>query len=125
MSQAKVDKYKQEKKNRKSPKKTSKLKKIIPYTIVTIVVLLFLGYLGISVAKQTGCYTPPTEPRSWSKQEVESLRQVLIQATDPNVQYTTVAPETPVATKKVKADKKADKTQETKAAKTEKTTKKK
>ena len=122
MSQAKVDKYKQEKKNRKNPKKTSKLKKIIPYTIVTIVVLLIIGYLGISVAKQTGCYTPPTEPREWSKQEVESLRQVLIQATDPNVQYTTVAPENSKSNKKVTPTKKAPvKTQ--KPVKTEKATK--
>lgn len=111
MSQAKVDKYKKQKQERKNPKKKNKvlsaLKKIIPYALVAIVVILIVGYLGISVAKQTGCYTPPTEPRSWSSQEVESLRQVLIQQTDPNVQYTTVAQET---TKSGKNMKKSEKT---------------
>ncbi len=111
MSQEKVDKYKQQKKNRNNPKKVSKIKKIVPYVITAIVALAILGYLGISVAKQTGCYTPPTEPRSWSKQEVESLRQVLIQATDPNVQYTTAKPEkAPVASETIKPTKKAVKT---------------
>ena len=102
MSQEKVDKYKQEKKNRKNPKKISKIKKIkkiIPYFIATIVVVLIVGYLGISIAKETGLYNPPTEGRTWSDEEAQSFRQVLIQNTDPNVQYTTVAPET---TKKAK-----------------------
>lgn len=112
MSQEKVDRYKQEKKNRKNPKKASKLKKIIPYTIATIIVLLIVGYLGISVAKETGLYTAPTEARSWSDSEIQSFRQVLIQNTDPNVQYTTVKPETikaPVASEKVQATKKSAK----------------
>ena len=117
MSQAKVDKYKQQKQNRKNPQKKnkvlSKIKKIIPYALSTIVVVLILGYLGISVAKQTGCYTPPTEPRSYSSQEIQSIRQVLIQATDPNVQYTTVKPEkehqTPAVSQQVPTAKKSTK----------------
>ncbi len=95
MSQEKVERYKQQKQNRKNPKKSNKvvakIKKVFPYVITAIVVVAILGYLGISVAKQTGLYTAPTEPRSWSDQEVESLRQVLIQATDPNVQNNTTA----------------------------------
>ena len=117
MSQAKVDKYKQQKQERKNPKKKNKFvtkaKKIIPYTIVTIIVLLIVGYLGISVAKQTGLYTSPTEPRTYSEQEIQSMRQVLIQATDPNVQYTTAKPEkqqqTPAVSKKVPTTKKSAK----------------
>lgn len=101
MSQEKVDKYKQEKKNRKNPKKVSKVKKIVPYVIAGIIVIVIFGYLGISVAKQTGLYTPPTEPRSWSDQEVESLRNILIQNTDPNVQYTTAKQQKPVASQAV------------------------
>lgn len=118
MSQAKVDKYKQQKQERKNPKKKNKFvtkaKKIIPYTIVTIIVLLIVGYLGISVAKQTGLYTSPTEPRTYSEQEIQSMRQVLIQATDPNVQYTTQKAETAqqqtqAASKKVVTTKKSAK----------------
>ena len=117
MSQAKVDKYKQQKQNRKNPQKKNKvlakIKKIIPYTIAGIVVVLILGYLGISVAKQTGLYTAPTEPRSYSSAEIQSMRQVLIQATDPNVQYTTAKPEksqqTPAVTQKVPTTKKSAK----------------
>ena len=124
MSQAKVDKYKQEKKNRKNPKKTSKVKKAIPYVITGIIVILIFGYLGISVAKQTGLYTTPTEPKSWNEQEIQSLRQVLIQATDPNVKYTTAKQEqqTPVASQKIQSNKKADAKTNQKA--TVKTTKK-
>ena len=114
MSQAKVDKYKQQKQNRKNPKKKNKvlsiIKKVLPYAITAIVAIGIIGYLGISVAKQSGCYTPPTEPRSYSSQEIQSIRQVLIQATDPNVQYTTAKPETQPATQKAKASKKAVKT---------------
>ena len=123
MSQEKVDKYKELKQNRKNPKKKNKflsrIKKIIPYVITGIIAILIIGYLGISVAKQTGLYNPPTEAGTWSKQEVESLRQVLIQATDPNVQYTTVPAETPKASEKVKATKKASvkTTKEVKATK--------
>ena len=86
MSQAKVDKYKQQKKDRKNPKKVSKIKKVIPYIITTIVVLAIVGYFGISVAQQTGCWTPPTDPVTKSDEEIQSIRQALIQATDPNVQ---------------------------------------
>ena len=85
-------------------------KKVLPYAITAIVAIGIIGYLGISVAKQSGCYTPPTEPRSYSSQEIQSIRQVLIQATDPNVQYTTAKPETQPATQKAKASKKAVKT---------------
>lgn len=114
MSQAKVDKYKQQKQNRKKPQKKnkvlSKIKKIVPYAIATAVAILIIGYLGISVAKQSGCYTPPTEPKSYSKEEIQSIRQVLIQATDPNVQYTTAKAETQQATQKANASKKSVKT---------------
>ncbi len=114
MSQEKVDKYKQQKQNRKNPQKKNKvlakIKKIIPYTIAGIIAVLIIGYLGISVAKQTGLYTAPTEPRSYSSEEIQSMRQVLIQATDPNVQYTTAKPEkvqqTPAVSQKVPKHKK-------------------
>lgn len=58
MSQAKVDKYKQEKYNRKHAKKKSNVKKIAAYAAATLVVILFVGYLGYSVAVVTGLYTP-------------------------------------------------------------------
>ena len=127
MSQEKVDRYKKQKQERKNPKKknkfVAKVKKIVPYVITGIVVLLIFGYLGISVAKQTGLYTAPTEPRSWSDQEIESLRQVLIQATDPNVQNNTTANvQQPIASEAVKENTKSNKTTK-KSAKTEKTTK--
>lgn len=127
MSQEKVDKYKQEKKNRKNPKKTSRVKKAIPYVITGIVVILILGYLGISVAKQSGLYTTPTEPKSWNQQEIESLRQVLIQATDPNVKYTTAKQEqASAAGQKIQSNNKVDvKTnQKTKVKTTKKSAKK-
>ena len=74
---------------------------------------MILGYLGISVAKETGLYTAPTEPRSYSNEEIQSMRQVLIQATDPNVQYTTAKPEkqqqTPAVSQQVPTAKKSTK----------------
>ena len=91
MSQEKVDKYKQQKKNRKNPKKVSKFKKILPYIVTGIVIVLVVGFFGISIGKQTGLITTPTEYTSWSDAEVQSLRQLAIQQTDPNVQYTTLA----------------------------------
>ena len=85
-----------------------------------IIKLAILGFLGISVAKQTGCYTPPTEAREWSEQEIQSFRQVLIQATDRNVQYTTVAPETKAASKKANNSKKVEVTKKASAKTTKK-----
>ena len=93
MSQAKVDKYKQEKYNRKHAKKKSSLKKISAYVVATLVVILFIGYLGYSVAVATGLYTPPatTIHNELSDAEKESIRNVLIQNGNTDVKVTTSA----------------------------------
>ena len=59
MSQAKVDRYKQEKYNRKNNKKKGSAKKILSYAIVTLVGVAFVVYIGYSIAVATGMYTPP------------------------------------------------------------------
>lgn len=46
MSQAKVDRYKQEKYNRKNNKKKGSAKKILSYAIVTLVGVAFVVYIG-------------------------------------------------------------------------------
>lgn len=93
MSQAKVDKYKQEKYNRKNVKKKSNVKKIAAYAAATLVVILFVGYLGYSVAVATGLYTPPatTIHRELSEAEKESIRNVMIQNGNSDVKVTTSA----------------------------------
>lgn len=96
MSQAKVDKYKQEKYNRKHAKKKSNVKKIAAYAAATLVVILFVGYLGYSVAVVTGLYTPPattatTIHRELSDAEKESIRNVMIQNGNSDVKVTTSA----------------------------------
>ena len=90
MSQAKVDKYKQEKYNRKNVKKKSNVKKIAAYAAATLVVILFVGYF---VAVATGLYTPPatTIHRELSDAEKESIRNVMIQNGNSDVKVTTSA----------------------------------
>lgn len=100
MSQEKVDRYKQEKYNRKHAAKKKNVKKVLTYIAVTLVAIAFVIYLGYSVAVSTGLYTPPTQPATMSQQEIESLRQTLIDNNDPYVQVetTTAAPVTEAAT---------------------------
>lgn len=88
MSQAKVDKYKKEKYNRKHAKKKSNIKKIVAYIVATIVAIAFIIYIGYSVAVTTGLYTPPTTTTrvEWSDDQIESLRNTLIEKGDTNVQ---------------------------------------
>ena len=113
MSQAKVDKYKQQKKDRKNPKKVSKIKKLIPYVVTALVVIAIVGFFGISIAQEAGWWTPPTDPVTKSDEEIQSIREALIQATDPNVQYTTAKPEkqkkTPAVSQRVPTTKKSAK----------------
>lgn len=87
MSQEKVDKYKQDKYNRKHAQKKTNVKKIFAYVISTIIAVAFIVYIGYSVAVSTGLYTPPTTTThiEWSKDEIESLRNTLIQNGDSNV----------------------------------------
>lgn len=87
MSQAKVDRYKQEKYNRKNNKKKGSAKKILSYAIVTLVGVAFVVYIGYSIAVATGMYTPPvaTTHVELSQSELESLRSKLIQNGDKNV----------------------------------------
>lgn len=87
MSQAKVDRYKQEKYNRKNVKKKSNVKKVGSYIIATLVGVAFVVYIGYSIAVATGLYTPPvtTVHTELSKEELESLRNTLIQRGDTNV----------------------------------------
>lgn len=105
MSQAKVDKYKQEKYNRKNVKKKTNFKKIIAYVAATLIALAFVVWIGYSIALNTGLYTPPTTTAhtELSSEELESIRNVLIQNGDTNAQAseTTIA-ETTVAETTVK-----------------------
>ena len=93
MSQAKVDKYKQEKYNRKNVKKKSNTKKIIGYIVATVVAVAFIIWFGYSIAVSTGLYTPPvtTTHIELSDEEMESLRNKLIENGDTNVQGETEA----------------------------------
>lgn len=113
MSQQKVDQYKKEKYNRKHAKKQSNIKKIASYVIATLIAVAFIIYVGYSVAIETKLYTPPTTTPTtthmeMSSDEIESLRNALIQKGDKNVkgdkeattavpETTTVAPETTTA----------------------------
>lgn len=87
MSQEKVDKYKQEKYNRKHAKKKTNVKKICSYVAATVIAVAFIIYIGYSVAVSTGLYTPPatTTHIEWSEDQIESLRNTLIQNGDKNV----------------------------------------
>lgn len=87
MSQAKVDKYKQEKYNRKNQVKKSNIKKVLTYVATTVVALALLVYLCWSIAISTGLYTPPTDAVTSSTVavDVDSLRETLIQNGDTNV----------------------------------------
>ena len=80
MSQAKVDKHKQEKYNRKKNVKKRNFKKIAAYVVATLIAIAFIGYIGYSVAIDTGLYTPATTTQgsTLSKEAIESLRQQLI-----------------------------------------------
>lgn len=124
MSQAKVDRYKQEKYNRKHQQQKKNIKKYFTYAGITLVVIAFIVYLGYSIAVSTGLYEPPTEPVTMTQVEKESLRQTLIQQNDPNVKNveTTTAAEiqTVEATSEddAKKEKKKDKEAVTKEAET-------
>lgn len=95
MSQAKVDKYKQEKYNRKNANKKTNAKKIVAYVICTLAALAFVVYIGYSIGISTGLIDKPvtTTPVERSAEEIESIRDYLIQQGDANVQNveTTVA----------------------------------
>ncbi|MFQ9515988.1 MAG: hypothetical protein ACLRZ9_09195 [Eubacterium sp.] len=100
MSQEKVDKYKKEKYNRKHAKKKSNFKKIAAYVAATVIAIVFIIYIGYSFAVSTGLYTPPTTTThvDWSDDEIESLRNTLIQNGDTNVKGETEAATTEAAT---------------------------
>lgn len=58
MSQAKVEKHKQEKYNRKNNTKQSRVKEYLGYAAAALVALALIIYLGYSVAIETGLYKP-------------------------------------------------------------------
>ena len=58
MSQAKVEKHKQEKYNRKNTPKQSRIKEYLGYAAATLVALALIIYFGYSVAIETGLYKP-------------------------------------------------------------------
>lgn len=95
MSQAKVDKYKQEKYNRKNAQKKSNFKKIATYVITGLAAAAFVVYIGYSIGINTGLIDKPvtTTAVERSAEEIESIRDYLIQQGDANVQNveTTVA----------------------------------
>ena len=107
MSQAKVDKYKQEKYNRKNAKKKTNIKKIVSYIITTLIGIAFVVYIGYSIAVATGLYTPPvaTTHVELSQSELESLRNTLIQNGDSNVRGdTSVSVDTTTAAEETTAE---------------------
>ena len=108
MSQAKVDKHKQEKYNRKKNVKKRNFKKIAAYVVIAIA---FIGYIGYSVAIDTGLYTPATTTQgsTLSKEAIESLRQQLIKNGDSNVQGETSDASTEAATTATSAETSASK----------------
>lgn len=100
MSQAKVDKYKQEKYNRKNANKKTNIKKIAAYVICTLAALAFVVYIGYSIGISTGLIDKPvaTTKIERSDEEIESIRDYLIQQGDEHVKYdeTTATEETVV-----------------------------
>lgn len=58
MSQAKVEKHKQEKYNRKNAPKKSNFKKYLAYACTTIVAIAIIWYVGYSVGVETGLIKP-------------------------------------------------------------------
>ena len=124
MSQEKVDKYKKEKYARKHNKKKSNAKKIVSYVVATLIAIAFVVYIGYSVAVATGVLKQPqtTTYAKMSDDEIESLRNKLIQDGDSNVKVETSATDenaTTVATKEkeTKADEKATTVEEATKAK--------
>lgn len=111
MSQAKVDKHKQEKYNRKKNVKKRNFKKIAAYVVATLIAIAFIGYIGYSVAIDTGLYTPATTTQgsTLSKEAIESLRQQLIKNGDSNVQSKTSDAPTEAATTATSAEASASK----------------
>lgn len=69
MSQAKVDKHKQEKYNRKKNVKKRNFKKIAAYVVATLIAIAFIGYIGYSVAIDTGLILLPQQHREASLQK--------------------------------------------------------
>ena len=108
MSQAKVDKHKQEKYNRK---KNVKKRNFKAYVVATLIAIAFIGYIGYSVAIDTGLYTPATTTQgsTLSKEAIESLRQQLIKNGDSNVQGKTSDASTEAATTATSAETSASK----------------
>ena len=106
MSQAKVDKHKQEKYNRKKNVKKRNFKKIAAYVVATLI-----ANIGYSVAIDTGLYTPATTTQgsTLSKEAIESLRQQLIKNGDSNVQGETSDASTEAATTATSAETSASK----------------
>lgn len=116
MSQAKVDKYKQEKYNRKKNKKISSFKKIAAYIVCTIIAVVFVVYIGYSIGLKTGLIEKPvtTTAVERSDEEIESIRNYLIEQGDTNVktdettatadEETTVTEETTVAAEETTAE---------------------
>lgn len=100
MSQAKVDKYKQEKYNRKKNIKKRNFKKIIAYIVSTLIALAFIAYIGYSIAVDTGLYTreTTTQGSTLTDEQLESLRQQMIDNGDTNVQGETTAETTAQST---------------------------
>ena len=98
MSQAKVDKYKQEKYNRKKNNKKSNFKRFAAYIVCTVIAVVFVVYIGYSIGVTTGLIEKPvtTTAVERSDEEIESIRNYLIEQGDTNVktdETTTVAEE--------------------------------
>ena len=104
MSQAKVDKYKQEKYSRKHPEKKSKFKKVFKYIYSTVIVLALVGCFGVVFNIIPLPFEPEvaTTHTEWSKDQVESLRNALIQNNDSNVKGNTATKSNQVVTQAAK-----------------------
>lgn len=101
MSQAKVEKHKQEKYGRKNTPKQSKFKKYLAYAGATLVAAALIIYMGYSVAIETGLYKPEEKTTAYvGTASVKDLKSKLATSGDPIGLYdteTTAAAETTAA----------------------------
>ena len=111
MSQAKVDKHKQENTTERKNVKKRNFKKIAAYVVATLIAIAFIGYIGYSVAIDTGLYTPATTTQGSTLQKklLKVLRQQLIKNGDSNVQGETSDASTEAATTATSAETSASK----------------
>lgn len=73
MSQAKVDRYKEEKKNRKQIMKKAKIKKTVNTVLLSTVCLAFVGWIGYSAVKSYQA----NQPASYTEVNYDAINNYL------------------------------------------------